>query len=124
LLIKRTKSGSVYWVMPGGGVERNETDEQTLIRECQEELGIDIEIRRLLLEIESQKPKVKGQKERFYLCKIIGGVLGAGQGPEYQPDSNYMGSYELEWRSIKDLSKIDLKPNEISEFLKSASNLF
>jgi len=33
LLIKRTKKDSVYWVIPGGAVEENETREEALKRE-------------------------------------------------------------------------------------------
>ena len=44
LLIKRTKKDSVYWVIPGGGVEKNETNKEALMRECREELGVKIKI--------------------------------------------------------------------------------
>lgn len=46
LMCKRNpKSGGVYigyWQIPGGGIDKNETKIQTLIREIKEEVGIDI----------------------------------------------------------------------------------
>lgn len=117
LLIKRVKKESVYWVIPGGGVGENETKKEALLRECKEELGIKIETGALLLKISSRKPETEGQKEYFFLCSIVGGILGSGQGPEFQQDSSYVGEYNIEWRDIKDLEKIDLKPVEIRDLI-------
>jgi 8-oxo-dGTP pyrophosphatase MutT (NUDIX family) len=47
ILIHRLK-GDDFFVLPGGRVEFMENTEQTLIREMQEELGICVEIDRLL----------------------------------------------------------------------------
>ncbi|MBU2037088.1 NUDIX domain-containing protein [Patescibacteria group bacterium] len=119
LLIKRTKNDSFYWVISGGAVEESETNEKALKRECKEELGVDIQIKELLLEVKSQKPETKSQKEYFYLCDIVGGVLGSGNGPEFQKNSSYYGNYDIEWRNINDLKLIDLKPEEIRDLIRN-----
>lgn len=113
LLIKRTKKGSLYWVVPGGAVEEGETNEEALKRECKEELGVNIQIKELLLEVKSQKPETKGQEEYFYLCNIVDGILGSGNGLEFQKNSLYSGRYDIEWRNINDLKLIDLRPEEV-----------
>ena len=123
LLIKRTKKDSIYWVIPGGGVDGKETKKEALRRECKEELGIKIKIGALILKLASRKPETEGQKEYFYLCNISDGILGSGQGPEFQQDSSYVGNYDIEWRRIKDLAKIDLKPEEIKNLIcKNTAN--
>jgi ADP-ribose pyrophosphatase YjhB (NUDIX family) len=117
LLIKRIKKESIYWVIPGGGVDKKETKKEALIRECKEELGIKIKTKGLLLKVSSRKPETEGQNEYFYLCSIVDGILGSGQGPEFQQYSSYVGKYKIEWRNIKNLGKIDLKPKEIKDLI-------
>ena len=42
LLMKRVKPNLEYFVFPGGGVEKNESLDDTLKREVKEELSLDI----------------------------------------------------------------------------------
>ncbi len=117
LLIKRVKPNETYWVIPGGGIEKGETKEQALIREIKEELGLDIKPKELFLKRKSDKSGMEGITEYFFTADIVGGKLGSGKGPEYEPNSSYQGKYELEWVDIFDLSKIDLKPQEVKDLI-------
>ena len=113
LTMKRVKTYETYWMFPGGGVEIGEDDECALIRECQEELGVSVDVSDLMFE-SSYVHKDSGlQKEYFYRCKITGGKLGTGDGPEYQENSNYEGTHELEWIKLSELEKINLRPPEV-----------
>jgi len=114
LTIKRTKPDATFWVFPGGGVEEGETNEKALIRECKEELGVNIQVCNLFLEMDSKIPKTLGQREYFYLCDIEGGKLGTGDGPEFN-DSSYVGKYEIEWVNINNLKDTGLRPAEVKD---------
>ncbi len=117
LLIQRIKENEEYWVFPGGGVEEtDENIEDALIRECMEELGIKVKVGRLFCsnQIELQG---KGRREIFFFCEQIGGVLGAGTGPEYQTSSKYKGTYSLEWINLERLSLLDVRPKYVLQKL-------
>ena len=117
LLIKRTKPQDRYWAAPGGGVDLGESDKQALIRECQEELGVDVEVGELFLDIISEKPATKGQLEFFYECKILSGEVGTGQGPEYQAGTGEAGTYQPEWIKLEQLPDLELRPQQLKEKL-------
>ncbi len=49
LLLKRAHEPfNGYWVLPGGHVERDETVEEAAVREMREELGIEVDIDKLI----------------------------------------------------------------------------
>jgi len=113
LLINRIKGNDSYWVIPGGAVESGESHEQAVKRECLEELGVKIEVQKLFLQRFGDKKGIEGQQEFFYLCKIVDGQMGTGQGPEFQAGTQYKGEYRIKWINLKDLLEINLKPKEV-----------
>lgn len=123
LTIKRIKPDQTYWVMPGGGVEVEENNYQALIREIKEELGLIVKPQELLLEVISTKPETVGQIEYFYACNIISGTLGSGEGPEFQKNSNYVGSFDFEWLSAQDLADLDLRPKAVKDWLSRSLSI-
>ena len=126
LLIHRIKKDHAYWVIPGGGVEVGENHQQAVKRECFEELGIQVHVGRLFLQRTADMLEIEGQQEFFYLCKIIGGEVGTGQGPEFQPGLEYQGEFKAEWVDIKSIHELDLRPHEVRDaiivFTKNEKN--
>lgn len=113
LFIHRVTHGKEYWVLPGGGVEKYDADlESALIRECEEELGVDVEVGDFYMNTYFEM-NGEEQEQHIFFCKVVSGELGTGQGPEYQPDSGYEGTYEIEWVSLLDLEDKNILPEEI-----------
>lgn len=101
-----------YYTFPGGGLEDGETEEEGVIREIKEELGINVEIVKKMYEIELERFK---QKEIFFLCKYVNGEFGTGEGPEFSEDPKYMdsGKYIPEIIKKDEVENILLLPTEI-----------
>lgn len=68
-----TKRNDVpVWVLPGGGIEKNETEEMAVKREVQEETGYDIAIIRKCAEYSPINQLAAFTS--VYLCKIVSGT--------------------------------------------------
>lgn len=74
LLLVEQDYGEMYWSLPGGLVEQNETIEQAAIREVKEETGLVIDLLRAIGIY--RKPEADGLAITFEAI-VIGGKLNA-----------------------------------------------
>jgi 8-oxo-dGTP diphosphatase len=101
LLIKQTEhaTGRSYWLLPGGGIEPNETEENCVQREMLEETGLHVQVHSLLLD----EPNMLGgiyQRRKTYVCSILDGEARAG----YEPEAEYATAYsftEVGWFDLR-----------------------
>lgn len=79
LLIKRnTKPFVGYWGLPGGRMDPGETIEQTVVRECKEETGLDVTVVRKVGEYVEKGVKDDIEYEYYPTCfvvKVVGGEM-------------------------------------------------
>ena len=102
-----------YYTFPGGHVEENETYEETVIRELNEELGIEVKVEKEFSHIYNND---LDREEVFFVCKYINGEIGTGNGPEFvNKDFEKYGSYEIVNLNLNELEKYNLLPAEIKE---------
>ncbi|MGN0538046.1 MAG: (deoxy)nucleoside triphosphate pyrophosphohydrolase [Acutalibacteraceae bacterium] len=67
------KARGMLWEFVGGKVEQGESKEQALIRECREELAVEISVGRIFMEITHTYPDTVIHLTLFY-AEIIKGV--------------------------------------------------
>ena len=82
LLIKHHHhdDGREYWVIPGGGREPGESEEECVRREMKEETCLDVRVERLLLDV--QIDPSNAYRRKTYLCTPIAGEARPGHEPE------------------------------------------
>lgn len=117
LLIYRERDGEKYYVFPGGGIEEGETKEACIKRECKEELGIDIEIKKYVYEV-----KGKDFVQHFFLIRRTAGEIGTGNSEEYDVNRK-VGIQIPVFVSIDKLKSLNVvSPPIVSQFLEDYSN--
>lgn len=66
LLVRHEKNGNSYYLLPGGGMEFGETASQALIREFQEEVGLSVDVGKLVMVQDSIPPNLHRQVLNLY----------------------------------------------------------
>lgn len=118
ILIYREKNNKQYYVFPGGKLEENETKEECVVRECKEELGIKIKVKKYIYDVRG-----KGFRQYFFLCEWIEGELGTGDEEEY--NINRIGGIQIPMLiKIKDISKLNVvSPQIVKQLLLDINKL-
>lgn len=114
ILIKRTKPlEEDYFVFPGGSMEKtDESLEMAVERECLEELGVEVASKRLLFET-----KRDDYVEYFFLVDFNSGIIGTGNGPEFQAGMRYVGSHTPILVPLQNLKDLKIFPTEAKDYL-------
>jgi 8-oxo-dGTP diphosphatase len=119
LVVLRERDGRRYAVLPGGGVEPDETPQAACRREVREETGYDCVVEELLpVGVDRTSPAV------YFRVRLTGGSLGlSADSPEAAaaaaPASN---RYEPEWVPIDEVDRFGLVPDEAVRAVRLAAS--
>lgn len=95
-----------YYSLPGGAIEKDETNEQALIREVKEEFNVDVKVLKYLGYIESDN-----RIEYIYSCKYLRGEIELiGEEKKINSIDNYYEPLEVE---VKDIDNLNLRYKDI-----------
>jgi 8-oxo-dGTP diphosphatase len=106
-----------YFALPGGGQEHGEALEQTLRRECQEDINVDVEVNELVF-VREYIGKNHGfvphkhvhQVDFAFLCTIREGEPAIG----HSPDTEQIG---VVWLALDELENSNFYPHGMRKLL-------
>lgn len=109
-----------YCKLPGGGQEWGETMEETIIRECKEELNLEVKPRRLVLARDyiAKNHDQPYDLDCFHLAELmfaceVADFSALGNGSE--PDSD---EQKIKWIELDKLATSDFYPKAIIPYLQ------
>ncbi|MGH2977658.1 MAG: uracil-DNA glycosylase family protein [Gaiellaceae bacterium] len=115
LLLRYGDEYGDWWVTPGGGRELGESDEQTLRRELEEEVGLaGFELGPLLWDLDGwtlDEPGFGSFLSRVYLVRV----------ERFEPP-HLTEAHELRWFTTAELEQVPTRPQDLAERLSSASD--
>ena len=114
-LIQRIKPNQPeYYVVPGGGVEGNETVFQAAEREMREELGVIFKALKIV-----EKHENATSIDFFILCNYVCGSFGTGTEPEYTDPirKTERGQYHPVLVTAEEIAGINLVPANLSKVI-------
>lgn len=114
-----------YCKLPGGGHEWGETMQETIIRECKEELNLDVNPLRLVLARDyiAKNHNQPYDLDCFHLAElmfecVVDDYTTLGNGCE--PDS---AEQKIKWIELDKLADSDFYPKAIIPYLKNLKNI-
>lgn len=103
LLVKHKMGEREFFCLPGGGVEKNETYEEAVIRELKEESCVDgIIDRKISIQI---KPDNRGEVHTFLVDIDKEAVAKPGIDPELSKEEQTI--IGIEWLTLEELGEVD-----------------
>ncbi len=110
-LVKHENSyNGIYYLMPGGGLERDETIEECAAREVKEEIGLDVEVRNLAY-YEDVVSEDDHTLHLVFRCEIVGGKI-----ENLDPDKKVK---EIVFLSEEEFKKVKFFPKKLKKTLFS-----
>src|SRR5207237_4998218 len=74
------RDGPTVWILPGGGREEGESEEDCVVREVREETALTVRVQRLLSDVPAEPPDGTYARWRTYLCTVLRGEAAPGGG--------------------------------------------
>lgn len=112
LLVMHRRDEHEYWLLPGGGLDWGESIQECGVRECKEELNLDVEVDDLIAVAESLPPNPPRHVLHLSMRgRIVGGTEKLGVEPRLAG---------MQWHALEDWPALVFFPPIVEELLAVA----
>ena len=111
LVTKMKKKDFSYYVLPGGGVEMDETIFEAVRREVKEETGLNILRLRLVYIKELKNEKLGRGVEFYFYVEKYDGILKKG----FDPEEKESVLEDVDFLKLSELNKVVFYPEELKD---------
>ncbi len=121
LLRKAYEAGVVRYALPGGAQEWGETLQQALVRECEEEIGVAVEVRDLMHLADYFKPRETEPPSTRHLVEFL---FDCAVPDDYRPRNGHRPDRRQEavvWAPLGGLGELALQPASLKAVLTAAA---
>lgn len=109
LLVQHRRGDDEYWLLPGGGLDWGESIAQCGVRECKEELGLDVEVDDIVAVAESLPPHAR---RHILHIALRGRIVGGNEQLGIEP--RLVG---MRWHSLETWPDLIFFPPVVEELL-------
>jgi mutator protein MutT len=119
LVMFRNKQGSQYYTLVGGRVDEGETDEQAVVREVQEETGLQVTGARLVYTEDHPEPY---NKQSIFLCEIAphGEVAIQEYSEEAMLNRIDINIHTPLWVDVRNIDKLAFRTPQLQQAIAQA----
>ena len=117
LLCKEGYPGGRRYALPGGGQDPGETLEEALVRECLEEIGVQVQVHGLVRVADCYKPRDTTPPSTRHLVEFI---FECGIPDDYTPCNGHKPDKHqvaVVWADLDDLGGVPLYPRSLAGYL-------
>lgn len=118
-VIRRDRDGATYFTLPGGQIEAGESDEGALIREVEEELGLKVEVGRLVAEA-----TFNANPQRYFqidVDPVAHDIADSLFFMEVVRDSTRDTFDPVEWLPLAELETYDVRPRSALQAFRNGA---
>lgn len=110
----------LFYLLPGGGQQFGESMHETLVRECREEVGVDVTVGDVAFvrDYIGARHEFAEQDSHYHQIEVVfWASIAAGQEPHYRPASGDAFQTGIAWLPLDALEDAPLWPAALKQWL-------